>query len=159
MAAINAADLADAAKFTTIGLTFGVLAGGATEIVADAVVGAIGLADAHPVSDEERAGKIYAELIVRGVISGLGFVVSERLMSYINTRRDDVTQGGYFSYAFMTVQGGLYKTVLAAGDLVTKGDLLQLGSGSSPTHGPRGGKQAPPCCGDCAISGGSCTSK
>ena len=134
---MQVSQLADAVKYTSVGITFGVAAGGAVNFLADEVVKAMELKGHDPASS-------FAELLVRASLGGVGLVLASRVVTALGT--DDPTDGSYFQYGFGTAQLGLYDVTVRISHMIRSGMLL----GVEPTSDK-------PCCGSCA-SGSSCES-
>jgi hypothetical protein len=142
---VSLATLADSLKFETIGMGLGIVGGGLTEFVANEVVDALQINKRENHSSlDNQIPTIVAEMLVRGAIGALGYILFERVVRAANNRRDDPTEGAYFSYAFGVSQGRLYDVTRKLGMLFSSGAIFRFGSG------------APACCDDCAKTGGSC---
>lgn len=140
----SAAEIADAIKFSTLGLSFGIATGGLTEWMANEVVDALGLPGTHKYGD---VAETTAEVLVRGAVGAVAYVFAARLFLQVNSRRDDPTEGSYFTYGFATAQRGLYEKTLHLSSIISSGAAWGV-------KAPGGS-----CCSDCAESGGSCSGK
>ena len=132
---MSAAEIADAVKFSTLGLSFGVVTGGLTEWMANEVVDALGLPGTHKYGD---TAETTAEVLVRGAVGAVAYIFAVRFFSQINSRRDDPTEGTYFTYGFGTAQRNLYEKTLHLAGIISSGAVW--------------GAKAPggSCCDDCA---------
>ncbi len=145
---LSAAELADGFKFTTIGLAVGVASGGLTELVANEEVDALQLNKSeHAKNSEEELAAMFAEMIVRGTVAAFGFLLSEKLMRSFNPRRQDSTEGAFFSYAYVTSQVNFYNIVARMGHYVSTGKIFEVGGSTKGA-----------CCAGCA-GGGPCKGK
>ena len=131
-------EVADSVKFSSIGLAWGVLTGGATEFVASEIINALDL-------KEQDIASTLAEVLVRGSLGSIAFLFAGRIFASIDLRRDDPTQGTYFTYGFGTSQFSLYSATVRLSKHISNGFLFGIDTSTAP------------CCSDCAKSGGSCS--
>lgn len=144
---ITFATLANALKYETLGMTLGIAGGGLTEFVANEVCDALDLHESRNHSNVERqVPSLLAEMIVRGAIGCVGYLLTERVVRMVNAQRDDPTEGAYFAYAFGVSQGRLFDVTRSIGKLISSGKIFHFGEGS--------GASAAPCCGGCATGAG-----
>lgn len=134
---------ADSLKFATLGMAVGTAAGGLTEALADLVLEALQL-DINPTgrSDSEIPA-LFATVVIRGGVSVMGYLLAERLMRNVNTRRDDPTEGAYFAFAFGASQARFYAATRQMGMVISSGRLWNAGGSDS------GSGTDKPCCNSC----------
>lgn len=141
------ATLANALKYETLGMTLGIAGGGLTELLANEVCDALELHDpSNHSSVDKQVPALVAEMIVRGAIGCVGYLLTERMVRMVNAQRDDPTEGAYFAYAFGVSQGKLFDVTRNIGRLISSGKIFGFGAGASA------------CCDGCA-SGTGCADK
>ena len=112
MAELTTQSITTGLRLTVAGSVIGSFAGTISERVSDMLISAIGL-DRRVTAPLGEAG---VELIVRGSVSAVGFILADRVMRNIQGAEVDATQGLFFSFLFVQSQPELLAAAVRFSD-------------------------------------------
>lgn len=123
-------------RHTVIQSLLGTAAGSVANALSDSLVDLAGLGKSGQTVIEDSA-----ELVLRSVASGMGYVLLDSILRAVNPSQTDLTDAIIFMHLYMSQQSGLLRSAGRVGHALTSAIGI---SGS--------------CCGSCA-SGGKCEGK
>ncbi len=103
-------------RLTVAGSVIGAIGGAISERISDRILAAVGLT----VTDGESLGEAGVELVIRGTVSAIGFIVADQAMRNIQGPDVDATQGLFFSFLFVQSQPGLLRAAEQFATATTK---------------------------------------
>lgn len=115
MAELTTQSVTTGLRLTVAGSVVGAFAGAVSERVADMIIDTVGLDR----SVEAPLGETGVELVVRGGVSAVGFILADRIMRNIQGPEVDATQGLFFSFLFVQSQKELLTAAKRFADAAT----------------------------------------